>query len=314
MARPSKIGLDYFTLDCDIWSSTTFTYIRVRHGSPGICIILRLITEIYRKGYYMKWDEITKFTFLDAMPRDINDAMLETVIEDLFNVEFLNREIYDKHGILTSENIQQRYFSAKEKKVFDLDSMEYLLVSPDAISRKRENDTETEEKEVSSEITTHSKEVSSEITARSKEVSSEKENLKESKEKYRKENIKEKKIPPTPKGGVEEGFFPKFDPKSFPSIEVADTDGKTVFEIRAEEARQDREHYNYDGLVSALADIGAGETQIGMILYMSQYGKIGHPVWKILNDMRSPKCKVAKKPEYLIACLTKQQSNNTPPP
>lgn len=280
MARPQKNGLDYMSLDIDVFSSITFRYISARYNSPGIIVCIRLLTEIYRKGYYLTWDNITKYTLVDALPKDCDAALVDSVIRDLMELDFFDRTLFETEKVLTSRNIQSRYFEAKEKKKIIFTELKYLLIKD-----KNENES-TEITPVNSEKNP----VNSELTPQKK----------------RKEN--QRIIPPysPPQGG--ERVFSELIPEEKPQKATLTPELKEYNEAVADKGNI---KYNYHGLVDALKQLHASNAEIGIIAAYSHYGMINHPVWTMLNASRAPN--IQNKVRYIISSLEKlkRQSNTT---
>ena len=58
MARPQRMGLDYFPLDVDFFEDDRIALIDYEHGAVGVMVYLRLLCVIYRtSGYYCRFDE-----------------------------------------------------------------------------------------------------------------------------------------------------------------------------------------------------------------------------------------------------------------
>ncbi len=54
MARPFKQGLDYFPIDVDIFDDAKIKELNFKYGYLGEIIYIRLLTLIYRNGYYIE--------------------------------------------------------------------------------------------------------------------------------------------------------------------------------------------------------------------------------------------------------------------
>lgn len=166
MARPHKIGLDYFPLDVNI--DDNLELIEAEHGLPGFAIIIKLWQKIYSNGYYLEWSEDSSLLF----SRKINSELIlvNSVINSCFRRNIFDENLYKKYEILTSSGIQKRYLTAcyqsKRKSIPFIKP--YLLVNSDFTA------VITELIELNNEQSTQSK-------------------VKES---------KEEKNPPTPKGGT----------------------------------------------------------------------------------------------------------------
>ena len=57
MARTFKKGLDYFPLDIDIFNDLKIRKLIKYQGGKAITVYALLLCNIYKSGYYMKWDK-----------------------------------------------------------------------------------------------------------------------------------------------------------------------------------------------------------------------------------------------------------------
>ena len=114
MARPQKIGLDYFPFDVDAASDPKIRYISGKHKLVGFGILVHLLMEVYRNGYYAEWGEMQRFAFSDTVNVDINT--ISTVLNDCIYAEIFDKNLYEKYSILTSHGIQARYLQACERR------------------------------------------------------------------------------------------------------------------------------------------------------------------------------------------------------
>lgn len=113
MARPLKQGLDYFPLDTV--QDTKTKLIMSKFGADGYMITYMLLCEIYgQKGYYMDFctDECLIFATLNG----IDEELLRKYIEFAVRIGFFDKDMYEKYEILTSEKIQEIYFTAVSKR------------------------------------------------------------------------------------------------------------------------------------------------------------------------------------------------------
>ena len=61
MARTFKKGLDYFPLDIDIFNDLKIRKLIKYQGGKAITVYALLLCNIYKSGYYMKWDKELPF-------------------------------------------------------------------------------------------------------------------------------------------------------------------------------------------------------------------------------------------------------------
>ncbi len=108
MARQYKPGLSYFQADTDKYSNMKIKRLKHIHGGIGIAVYDYLLHEIYRSdGYFLKLDE--NMIFDAAIYWNIEEKTIIEIIKFCLDVELWNKNIYTKHSILTSKNIQERY-------------------------------------------------------------------------------------------------------------------------------------------------------------------------------------------------------------
>ncbi len=113
MARPSKVGLDYFPTDVDFFSDEKIEFISAKFGLPGEAILVRLLAKIYRNGYYIEWNDDVKLLFASKLKGVDNiDELVDDVIKESLKRNFLNRHLFEQFGILTSRGIQKRFIRA----------------------------------------------------------------------------------------------------------------------------------------------------------------------------------------------------------
>lgn len=107
MARPTKVGLDYFSFDVDFFQNKKVRRIKLACGPNSIAVLLALLCNIYRdKGYYIEWDEDLPFLIADEV--GVSEGTAIEVIKKAIQVSFFDNEL-SKTGVLTSKEIQVRY-------------------------------------------------------------------------------------------------------------------------------------------------------------------------------------------------------------
>lgn len=121
MARPLKNGLDYFPMDVDFFDDDKIAFVSAKFKSEGELIAIKLLCRIYRNGYYCKWGEDEAILFAMKTLGNIDKLdILKSVVEELLERDFFNKELFEKYGVLTSRGIQKRYekiFTRNSRKV-----------------------------------------------------------------------------------------------------------------------------------------------------------------------------------------------------
>lgn len=127
MARPLKVGADYFPLDVDL--DVKIDFIERKYANDGFAVIVKLWQKIYKEnGYYCKWDSDTAELFAFRNANNISTERLNGIIDLALKKELFNKEIFEKYGVLTSAGIQKRYLLVTVKRSrIDLDKR-YLLI------------------------------------------------------------------------------------------------------------------------------------------------------------------------------------------
>ena len=126
MARPQKVGLDYFPLDVNIDQDDKVALIEAQHGILGFGIIIKLLMKIYSEGYFYNWTEKEQILFSRRVNVDINT--INAIIEDCSKWGIFSSELLKKYEILTSKGIQVRYFEAAKRRQRVEVIKEYLLL------------------------------------------------------------------------------------------------------------------------------------------------------------------------------------------
>lgn len=149
MGRNKKIGLDYFPFDIDFFQDLRIRKLIKYQGGKAVTVYALLLCNIYKQGYYMRWDE--ELPFFVSEQTSFEEAYIREVIKCCLVIGLFSKELYDSEKILTSKGIQERY-----QKICDLcrrnnEIYEYNIISSEDISFS------SEEKPVSSAKSTQSK-------------------------------------------------------------------------------------------------------------------------------------------------------------
>ena len=128
MARKGKSGLDYFPMDIDFFSDEKIEFVSAKFGTVSELIPIKLLMRIYRKGYFIEWDEDVCILFAKKFGDDITFNLLNDVVLELIKRGFFSSEMFDEFGILTSSAIQKRFLEATKRRKETTVFKEYLLV------------------------------------------------------------------------------------------------------------------------------------------------------------------------------------------
>jgi len=113
VARPIKEGIDYFTFDVDMDTDDKIYMLEAEHGLEGFAILIKLLMEIYRNGYYYAWNERTQLIFSGKRKIDLQKVL--AVVDSAIQCGFFDKRLFENYAILTSHGIQNRYVLAKKR-------------------------------------------------------------------------------------------------------------------------------------------------------------------------------------------------------
>jgi hypothetical protein len=127
LARPIKVGLDYFSLDVSLDDNVEL--MEAECGLAGFAILIKLWQKIYSEGYYIEWEEDNAVLFSRKINSEI--TLVNSVVISCLSRKIFSKELYDKYKILTSKAIQKRYLIAcKQVKRSNVTFIkDYLLVN-----------------------------------------------------------------------------------------------------------------------------------------------------------------------------------------
>lgn len=126
MARPIKLGLDYFPLDVGFFEDEKILAISGEFSVKGEIVVLRLLCEIYKNGYFVEYSELLKNKL--ARLGGLSGGLVNEVIIKLVKYGFFDGSIFREHKVLTSETIQEIFFEATKRRKAECD-YPYLLVN-----------------------------------------------------------------------------------------------------------------------------------------------------------------------------------------
>lgn len=150
MGRNKKIGLDYFPFDIDFFQDLRIRKLIKYQGGKAVTVYALLLCNIYKQGYYMRWDE--ELPFFVSEQTGFEEAYIREVIKCCLVIGLFSKELYDSEKILTSKGIQERY-----QKICDLcrrnnEIYEYNIISSEDISFSSEEKPVSSAKSIQSKV------------------------------------------------------------------------------------------------------------------------------------------------------------------
>src|SRR5699024_5984448 len=115
MARPKKIGLDYFPIDTNIDLDDKIQLIEAEFGIKGFAIIIKLFCKMYSdKGYYYKWTEVERLLFAKRTGESV--GLVDNIVKRSVKWGIFDDSLFNQFQILTSEAIQSRFLDAIKRR------------------------------------------------------------------------------------------------------------------------------------------------------------------------------------------------------
>ena len=150
MARPTKLGLDYFPHDTHTDEDTALQLLEAEFGLDGYAVYFKLLESIYAQGYAKPWGEDECLLFAKKMGA-VTVPKLSEIIKGCIRRSLFDEGVYNLFQILTSKAIQLRWLEAKRKDVSAIDPKVCLIEqTAKGVSSPQKND-KNEEKGVFAE-------------------------------------------------------------------------------------------------------------------------------------------------------------------
>lgn len=130
MARPTKVGVDYFPLDCHM--EEKIRLIQAEFGLKGFAVVVKLYQKIYGElGYYCEWNEDSLLLFMSENGVSSRDGknLIEEIVRACIRRNIFSEELFNKYGVLTSVGVQKRYLESVSRRESVELKKEYLLIS-----------------------------------------------------------------------------------------------------------------------------------------------------------------------------------------
>lgn len=318
MPRIKKRGLNYYPLDVDFLQKRSIRRILKREGDGAIAALLSLYAAIYTgEGYYVKADE--------TLCEDLADSLYTLEADDVKRVLQLALEgglfdegLYRQWGILTSRDIQQQYLFAKRgAKPTDIDPRYNLL--PDETPATPATDAPAQtEATASAPAGTDATPLPDRPAAAVENVTEMPINatenginapktypgthsiVKHSIEKHRKPLLTG-----SPGGTGSAGRMPAAEQVT---EEVISTEKRlwTQADIDRLQPPDDGLPRNLEGLRLNLREHRIPPAEQRAIILMSNFGVIGHPVWRGFGALRESHGKIRQPGRYLLSLCVKR--------
>lgn len=108
MARPIKQGLDYYSIDTNVFMDRKIRTLIRKYNAKGWLVYSYILTEIYRdKGFYIDYDNNLVDDISDYLRLEVE--LITEIIQFCCEITLFNSVLFLEEKILTSESIQKRW-------------------------------------------------------------------------------------------------------------------------------------------------------------------------------------------------------------
>lgn len=266
-------GILYFPLKVNLPENIAMELVEARFGLKGVAVVIKLLCKIYKEnGYYLTWNPEQRALFSVKAGRDVSEEEMQGIVDILVEKGFFDRELYEKQGVLTSAEIQEAWLDAtKRRKGRELSSLPYLL--EDFRTKLKERERKDSPKEPATETTDDTPDV---------DISGENADI------FRQSRVEQSRVEQSIAGKKEEESAEKVSKQGPPDYAL------------------NKRTHNYEGLLLTLQQKRITDpAEVSAILRLSDYGRLGGHVWKVLHSTRWKDINARGK--YLIAALAKEK-------
>lgn len=266
-------GILYFPLKVNLPENIAMELVEARFGLKGVAVVIKLLCKIYKEnGYYLTWNGEQRALFSVKAGRDVSEEEMQGIVDILVEKGFFDRELYEKQGVLTSAEIQEAWLDAtKRRKGRELSSLPYLL--EDFRTKLKERERKDSPKEPATETRDDTPDV---------DISGENADI------FRQSRVEQSRVEQSIAGKKEEESAEKVSKQGPPDYAL------------------NKRTHNYEGLLLTLQQKRITDpAEVSAILRLSDYGRLGGHVWKVLHSTRWKDINARGK--YLIAALTKEK-------
>lgn len=267
-------GILYFPLKVNLPENIAMELVEARFGLKGVAVVIKLLCKIYKEnGYYLTWNGEQRALFSVKAGRDVSEEEMQGIVDILVEKGFFDRELYEKQGVLTSAEIQEAWLDAtKRRKGRVLSSLPYLLEN--FRTKLKERERKDSPKEPATETTDDTPDV---------DISGENADI------FRQSRVEQSRVEQSIAGKKEEESAEKVSKQGPPDYAL------------------NKRTHNYEGLLLTLQQKRITDpAEVSAILRLSDYGRLGGHVWKVLHSTRWKDINARGK--YLIAALAKEKS------
>lgn len=276
-------GIQYYPISVVLFDEVPMGLAEAKFGMKSTAAVMKLLCKIYKEsGYYLPWGEEQCTLFTNKAGKEINEEEMQGIVDILVEKGFFDKESYEKYRILTSVEIQKVWLEAtKRRKRGEIASLPYILVKIEEDKKGGENDKGDKGTDCMQNPQNCMQ-----------NVGNSPQNANNSGQSIVEQSIVEenKKLPPlTPPPGENVDVWSRYSFIEFPGYAY------------------NKNTHNLECLLLSLDRLYIDDpNEMKAILKLSDYGRLGNGVWRIIHDTKWSM--VNSKGKYLIGALNKTRN------
>lgn len=116
MARPPKVGIDYFPFDVDFFDNREkIRPLIARYGADSVALLVYLYCDIYKNGFFVTVDE--DYIHICSMDLRMNHNKIRQMLNYFLERSLFDDKLFKAVKVLTARAIQERYQLAVKERV-----------------------------------------------------------------------------------------------------------------------------------------------------------------------------------------------------
>lgn len=305
MSRIKKRGLDYFPMNTDFIHDRLVRRIMKREGDASLSVLIQTLCCIYSgEGYYVAADALFYDDLADNLYQQ-EPADVERIIRLAVEYGFFDARLFGEYGILTSVDIQRQFFFITKRRAASLLDERYNLLPKDASAEGSGSDGAADTaKEAAKDVVPAAGDVCDNAgiaTEKGITATFQAENVENGAfgtQSIQKQSIQKQS---TSKQSTENPLL-QSSPETGGTEGAAGTSAEEYLrKIESLTLPRDGLKRNFDGLLFNLRQLRIPPHEQYAILLKSNFGVIGHPLWRGFFALRESHGKIRQPGRYLLS-------------
>lgn len=291
-----KQGLDYFPLNTDFMHDRVVRRVMKREGDSAFTILLYTLSYLYSgEGYYIHVDDDFYDELSDQLFSTDNDSV-RRVLHLFVEYGFFDSSLYERYGILTSADIQRQYLFITKRRSSSLIEPAYCLLEAEELasyqsSQSSKNSADDTDNKTADDVTSTADSVTSSTSSVTMEAEIATSGTQNKEKQTKTKENKLNHLSDSPQG--ENGGGKNLKRRKVMTQEDIDNLQPPCDGIQR----------NFEGLLDNLRSYKIPPSEQYAIILKSNFGAIGHPVWKGFSSIRGSNGKIKLPGHYLLSVI-----------